>query len=187
LSGSRYKKEGGGKTGCISGNGIATRGPDSRILFNRHLNNFITMKKISGILILVVALILVIGCTQQTASPATPAASATPVKTPGSTTTPQTQVTTVNIQNFTFNPATLTVLLGTRITWVNQDDAAHAVAATGANTGLFTSGRLEKGQEFNFVFDNVGVYDYTCTYHPSMRGKIIVKEGAEIVGVPSQG
>jgi plastocyanin len=176
------------------------------------------MKKISGILILVVALILVTGCTQQTASPATatlaqspaptmlptplptastipattvsvatPAASATPAKTPMPATTPQTQVTTVNIQNFAFNPATLTVLPGTRITWVNQDDAAHAVAATGANTGLFTSGRLEKGQEFNFVFGSVGTYDYTCTYHPSMRGKIIVKEGAEIVGVPSQG
>jgi plastocyanin len=62
--------------------------------------------------------------------------------------------------------------------WVNDDDVPHAVAATGNATGLFQSGTLQKGQEFNYTFGDVGTYEYICTIHPSMHGTIVVKQGS---------
>ncbi|MEN6611085.1 MAG: cupredoxin domain-containing protein [Methanoregulaceae archaeon] len=136
-----------------------------------------------------------------TAAPAAPTtasaiATATPVIATGTvagtpawgtvvpTATPQTTQTTVYIRNFTFVPSTLTVLPGTQITWRNEDTTVHAVSATGNASGMFQSGDLIKGQEFSYTFGDVGTFDYICTYHPSMKGKIVVENGASIVGVP---
>jgi PGF-CTERM protein len=77
----------------------------------------------------------------------------------------------VDIEGFAFQPATLTVLPGTTVTWTNQDNAPHTVTST---DGKFDSGSLSKGQEFNFNFTQPGVYDYYCKIHPSMRGRIEV-------------
>lgn len=77
---------------------------------------------------------------------------------------------TVIIQDFKFSPAEITIQKGETITWINQDSAAHTV--TGKN---INSGSLTKGQSFKQTFNEAGVFDYNCTPHPSMTGKIIVK------------
>jgi plastocyanin len=76
----------------------------------------------------------------------------------------------VNIQNFTFSPAALTVAKGTTVTWTNNDPAAHQI-----KSATFNSTQLNKGQTFSFTFNDAGTFDYSCAIHPSMLGKIIVQ------------
>lgn len=121
---------------------------------------------------------------QTTIAPTAVASAASTWGTVKPTATPQTTQTTVSIRNFTFVPSTLTVLPGTMITWRNEDDVTHAVSSTGNASGMFQSGALIKGQEFSYTFGDVGTVEYICTYHPSMKGKIVVENGASIVGVP---
>ncbi|NGY03406.1 OmpA family protein [Solimonas terrae] len=79
--------------------------------------------------------------------------------------------TTVSIQNFAFGPATLTVPVGTTVTFVNNDGSTHIVHfADGAD-----SGRLGLGATWTRTFAAAGEYPYVCTIHPMMTGKIVVK------------
>ena len=78
----------------------------------------------------------------------------------------------VNIDNFTFAPQRITVEVGTTVTWHNEDDIPHTVTA---NNGAFRSKVLDTGDRFTFTFAKAGEYDYFCSIHPRMTGKIIVK------------
>jgi amicyanin len=80
----------------------------------------------------------------------------------------------VKIDNFTFNPPTLTVKVGTTVTWKNEDDIPHTVRAT---TNDFKSKALDTDDSFTFTFTTPGVYDYFCSLHPHMTGKIVVEAG----------
>jgi plastocyanin len=79
---------------------------------------------------------------------------------------------TVIIQNFAFNPNTLTVPVGTTVTWTNKDSAVHNVIS---DTGAFGSENLNQGNSYSFTFTQAGDYPYTCTIHPSMKGAVTVK------------
>ena len=79
----------------------------------------------------------------------------------------------VRIDNFTFSPPTLTVAPGTTVTWVNGDDIPHAVAAKDRS---FRSKVLDTDDRYSFTFATAGEYEYFCTLHPHMVGKVIVKE-----------
>lgn len=86
--------------------------------------------------------------------------------------TPESSNITVNIKNFSFNPSTLTVKSGTKVTWVNNDSAPHTITS---DTGsLLNSQTLSSGQSFSFVFNNSGSENYHCNIHPSMKGGVIV-------------
>ena len=76
------------------------------------------------------------------------------------------------IQNFAFEPATLTVKVGTKVSWVNRDDEPHTATATDKR---FNSKTLDNGDRFSQEFSAPGVYNYYCALHPKMTGKIIVK------------
>jgi len=78
----------------------------------------------------------------------------------------------VTIDNFAFNPATLTIPAGTTVTWTNQDDMLHTVTA--ANR-LFSSKGLETGDVYSHTFTTPGTYTYFCSLHPRMTATIIVK------------
>jgi plastocyanin len=80
----------------------------------------------------------------------------------------------VFIESFIFSPRTLTVAPGTRISWVNRDDAPHT-ATSSARPRAFDSGALDTDDSFSFVFTAPGTYDYFCAIHPHMTGQIIVK------------
>lgn len=74
------------------------------------------------------------------------------------------------IENFSFNPGTLTVSSGTTVVWTNNDSVLHSI-----KSDTFNSQPLSKGQSFEFMFANKGTYDYSCGIHPSMKGRIIVE------------
>ncbi len=77
----------------------------------------------------------------------------------------------VGIDNFTFTPGTVTVPVGTKVEWVNNDDIPHTVAET---NGKFLSAALDTEDKFSFTFTQAGTYDYFCSLHPHMVGKIVV-------------
>jgi plastocyanin len=78
----------------------------------------------------------------------------------------------VKIGNFTFSPATLTVAPGTTVTWTNEDDIPHTIVA---KNKAFRSKTLDTDNQFSFTFATPGEYDYFCSLHPHMVGKIVVK------------
>ena len=77
----------------------------------------------------------------------------------------------VKIDNFTFNPAILSVAVGTTVIWDNGDDIPHSVVATDKS---FRSKALDTEDKFSFTFSKSGEYEYFCGLHPHMKGKIAV-------------
>jgi amicyanin len=80
--------------------------------------------------------------------------------------------TVVKIDNFTFSPSPLKVKIGTTVTWTNQDDIPHTVVATDK---AFKSSALDTDDSYSFTFATVGTYEYFCSLHPHMTGKIEVE------------
>ncbi len=78
----------------------------------------------------------------------------------------------VNIDNFSFSPATITVKAGTVVTWTNRDDIPHTVVADDKS---FKSKVLDTGDKFTFTATKAGTYSYFCSVHPKMTGKLIVE------------
>jgi len=78
----------------------------------------------------------------------------------------------VKIDNFSFGPATLTVAVGTTVTWVNHDDIPHSVVST---DGAFKSRALDTDEKFSFTFTKAGTFPYFCGIHPKMTGKVVVQ------------
>jgi plastocyanin len=78
----------------------------------------------------------------------------------------------VVVENFSFQPGTLTVKVGTTVTWVNHDDGPHTV---NENNKTFKSGALDTDAKFSYKFTSPGTYNYFCSLHPRMTGQIIVK------------
>jgi plastocyanin len=78
----------------------------------------------------------------------------------------------VMVENFSFQPGTLTVKAGTTVTWVNHDDEPHTV---NENNKTFKSGTLDTDAKFSYKFTSPGSYSYFCSLHPRMTGQIIVK------------
>lgn len=95
----------------------------------------------------------------------------TPTVTATSTTTVP-SASTVTIKSLSFKPETITVPVGTTLTWINDDSVSHAVVS---DTGLWQSNSLGKGDSFRFTFSQPGTFTYHCRPHSFMTGKIIVQ------------
>lgn len=80
----------------------------------------------------------------------------------------------VKIDNFSFGPTTLTIPVGTTVTWVNRDDIPHTVVSTD-DPKIFKSKVLDTDEKFSFTFTKAGTYPYFCSVHPKMTGKVIVQ------------
>jgi plastocyanin len=78
---------------------------------------------------------------------------------------------TVTIENMQFNPSQLTVRRGDRIVWVNKDLFPH----TATSDKVFDSGSIAVDASWSYVADKTGVYAYSCTFHPTMKGRITVQ------------
>ena len=79
----------------------------------------------------------------------------------------------VKIDNFSFLPQTLTVPIGTKVTWINRDDVPHTVVSVDKTT--IVSPALDTDEKFSYTFSAAGTNDYYCSVHPHMKGKIIVQ------------
>ena len=79
-----------------------------------------------------------------------------------------------------YKPAIINIPRGTTATWTNNDAEMHTVTSgnldTGGPTGaLFDSGPLASGRSYKHTFSDKGTFEYLCTLHPFMKGKVIVK------------
>lgn len=78
---------------------------------------------------------------------------------------------TIVIEAMTFAPPVLVVRRGERIVWENRDPFPHTATAAGA----FDSGSIGEGGQWVLVPRVAGTYDYVCTLHPTMRGRLVVQ------------
>lgn len=76
----------------------------------------------------------------------------------------------VNIKNYEFSPATITVNVGDTVVWKNGDITPHTATGKGIN-----SGSIAAGGSWSFTAKKKGSFAYICTFHPTMKGKLIVK------------
>jgi amicyanin len=81
-------------------------------------------------------------------------------------------VASVTMDHNTFIPAEITVAPGTTVTWTNNEAMPHTVVDQ--NKG-FRSKTIVKDGTFSFTFTTAGDYDYLCSIHPNMKGKVTVK------------
>jgi plastocyanin len=80
----------------------------------------------------------------------------------------------VAIKGFAFGPTTITVKVGTKVTWTNQDSVVHTVTADSLSSDAPDSATFEQGKSFSFTFTKAGTYNYHCATHPYMKGTVIV-------------
>lgn len=79
----------------------------------------------------------------------------------------------VDIKDFAYSPDPVTVAVGDRITWTNQDSAPHT--ATAQDREALQSGTLNQGYIYTETFEVAGTYEYVCEFHPNMAGTVIVQ------------
>lgn len=75
------------------------------------------------------------------------------------------------IQGMAFNPSTITVTSGTKVTWSNKDGVTHTVTS---DNNLFDSGNIPNGGTYSFTFTATGTYSYHCKIHTGMTAAVIV-------------
>jgi plastocyanin len=80
----------------------------------------------------------------------------------------------VAINDFRFEPTVLHVTPGTVILWTNEDGAPHTATA---RDGSFDTGRLGRGESGQVTLEEPGTFEYVCSYHPSMEGRVVVADG----------
>jgi plastocyanin len=78
----------------------------------------------------------------------------------------------VVIANIAFGPASITVPVGTTITWQNNDGIAHTSTS---DTGVWDTGAIAPGTSKATTFNTAGTFPYHCTVHSMMTGTVIVK------------
>jgi len=76
------------------------------------------------------------------------------------------------IENFAFVPSEITIAPGTKVTWINKDEAPHTATSTDKK---FASGGLDTDDKYSFVFNDKGEFPYFCALHPHMTASITVK------------
>ncbi len=82
----------------------------------------------------------------------------------------------VMIMNYAFSPSSLTVAVGSTVTWTNMDTAPHTVTVSSGPV-KFNSPTLQKGDTFTYTFTTPGTYNYYCAVHPDMTAKVTVTGG----------
>jgi plastocyanin len=80
----------------------------------------------------------------------------------------------IEIKDFAFNPQTLTVKSGDKITWINRDEEPHTVVSV--EKQFKKSSALDTDQEFTITAGAPGTYTYFCSVHPKMTGTIVVEK-----------
>jgi hypothetical protein len=80
------------------------------------------------------------------------------------------------MQNNCFVATVLRVEEGDTVTFHNKDEAVHSVTGVAWTWGDETP--IAQGESVEHVFDENGVYVYTCLLHPGMAGAIIVGDGS---------
>ena len=106
-----------------------------------------------------------------TAAPTTAAATATtaaPAATTAAADLPS--AASIDIKQFKFGPAEVHVAVGGTVTWTNSDNQKH----TATESGGFDAGAIEPAATGTATFDTAGTFAYICSFHPFMKGTVVV-------------
>ncbi len=89
----------------------------------------------------------------------------------------------VAIDDFSFTPLGLTIPVGTRVVWTNQQaGVSHTVTS---DTGVWDSGPLAAGATFAYTFNQVGTFAYHSSTDPAMQGSVTVVATASALQIPT--
>jgi plastocyanin len=80
---------------------------------------------------------------------------------------------TVHLKNIAFSPKTLTVPVGKKVIWTNDDQVQHNVTATSGAS--FHSANFGQGGTYSFTPTKKGTIKYVCTLHPGMDATLVVQ------------
>jgi plastocyanin len=78
----------------------------------------------------------------------------------------------VTIKNYAFVPKSITVKVGTTVTWTNKDGFAHAIEDSA--TGQSGASNIDPNASYSHTYTKVGVYPYVCAIHATMHGTVTV-------------
>lgn len=90
----------------------------------------------------------------------------------------------VEISGFAYRPAELTITAGDSVTWTNVDAVEHTATAT---DGSWDTGTIAAGASATVTFSAPGTYEYLCTPHPQMTGRIVVAAAPAATPTPNTG
>lgn len=79
----------------------------------------------------------------------------------------------VEIVEYAYGPDPVTVQVGGKVIWLNQDTAPHTATA---DDGSFDTGTIERGKLKSATFKQAGTFPYFCEIHPTMHGTVEVVE-----------
>jgi plastocyanin len=144
--------------------------------------------RLSAVALMLIAALTLVACGSTAVTPSSVAATPSPIaatpspiaatpspaegsSTPGPS-APVSVQNAVTIAGFAFTPATITVPVGTKVTWTNQDSANHTVTADDGKA--FSSGNIGSGATFSFTFATAGTFPYHCAIHSNMTATVIV-------------
>ena len=80
-----------------------------------------------------------------------------------------------------FDPEVVHIIPNSTVTWINNDNVTHTVTSGNPQQGAdgkFDSGLLKPGKEFSYTFTEIGIFNYYCQIHPTMKGIVIVNVNA---------
>jgi plastocyanin len=83
--------------------------------------------------------------------------------------------TQVSMKDIKFNPGSVTIKAGGKVTWTNDDSVGHDVTADAFESG--SPGGIDGGSTYSHTFKKAGTYDYVCSVHPGMKGSVKVTKG----------
>ncbi len=78
----------------------------------------------------------------------------------------------VSIIDFAYDPAAVTVQKGMTVVWTNMDAVPHSVTSD-----TFTSGTLNSDEVFTYTFEEDGTFEYHDSFHPQVKGIVVVGTG----------
>ena len=76
----------------------------------------------------------------------------------------------VAMKNMKFSPATIEIKKGNTVEWKNDDITPHT-----ATSAAFDSGSIASDAGWRHTFTQAGSFPYYCTFHPEMKGTVVVK------------
>lgn len=77
----------------------------------------------------------------------------------------------VNMVDYAFSPATVTINVGDTVSWTNTGEEDHDAAGSGFSTGTVTP-----GSSGSATFSSGGTFAYVCSFHPDMKGTVVVND-----------
>ena len=91
----------------------------------------------------------------------------------GAVETPSIQTPSIEITKFAFAPKEITVVPGTKVTWINHDETPHTISAADRT---FLSKAMDTDDRYEYTFASAGDFSYFCTLHPFMTGIVHVRK-----------